>query len=94
MNIQIDNPRDGETDEAVALSDLLALTGSSVCHCDGPTRVDADSESQIDMVACPFRQLGAYGVRKAWEPSVSDHAILYLEPQGAPRTRRDNTIRA
>eukprot|EP00959_Pyramimonas_sp_CCMP1952_P312967 6550984-Pyramimonas_sp.AAC.1 len=46
------------------------------------------------MLACPVRQTYAYEVRKLWRLTLSDHALISLEPQGARRARRDNTMKA
>eukprot|EP00959_Pyramimonas_sp_CCMP1952_P397152 8321526-Pyramimonas_sp.AAC.1 len=46
------------------------------------------------MFACPALQAYAYEVRKAWKLTLSDHALLLLEPQWARRARRDNAMKA
>eukprot|EP00959_Pyramimonas_sp_CCMP1952_P062039 1296500-Pyramimonas_sp.AAC.2 len=46
------------------------------------------------MLACPAHQLYAFAVIKAWKPTLSDRAILYLQPGGAGRARRDCTMKA
>eukprot|EP00959_Pyramimonas_sp_CCMP1952_P002187 45148-Pyramimonas_sp.AAC.1 len=35
---QIDCPRDGESEDVAALTDLFSRTGSLIAHTDGPTR--------------------------------------------------------
>eukprot|EP00959_Pyramimonas_sp_CCMP1952_P374202 7836650-Pyramimonas_sp.AAC.1 len=60
----------------------------------GPTRIDKESESHIDMFACPVQQIHAYEPCKLWRLTLSDHARMTLEPQGAKRARRDVTMKA
>eukprot|EP00959_Pyramimonas_sp_CCMP1952_P042366 886104-Pyramimonas_sp.AAC.1 len=60
VNLQLDKPRDGEVEASALLKDLLASTGSTAVHSSGPTRIDRESESQIDILACPVRQTYAH----------------------------------
>eukprot|EP00959_Pyramimonas_sp_CCMP1952_P436839 9146697-Pyramimonas_sp.AAC.1 len=46
------------------------------------------------MFACPVRQIYAYEPRKLWRLTLSDHALISLEPPGARRARREDTMRA
>eukprot|EP00959_Pyramimonas_sp_CCMP1952_P242575 5069905-Pyramimonas_sp.AAC.1 len=46
------------------------------------------------MCACPVSHIYAYEPRKLWRPTLSDHALISLEPQGAMRARRDDTMKA
>eukprot|EP00959_Pyramimonas_sp_CCMP1952_P426167 8926296-Pyramimonas_sp.AAC.1 len=61
--------------------DLLTSSGPTTVRAPGPARTDIDNESQIDVLACPVRQTCAYEVRKLWRLTLSDHALIALEPQ-------------
>eukprot|EP00959_Pyramimonas_sp_CCMP1952_P450417 9430840-Pyramimonas_sp.AAC.1 len=60
VNLQLNHPRDGDVEAAALLEDVLASSGSAAIHMPGPTIIDKESESHIDMFACPARQIYAY----------------------------------
>eukprot|EP00959_Pyramimonas_sp_CCMP1952_P094966 1985915-Pyramimonas_sp.AAC.1 len=54
MNIQIDNPRDGETDEAAALSDLLQASATVT----GPPGWTLTTSRKSTLLRAPSDSLG------------------------------------